>query len=383
MRVMHVVEAMRRGGAESLVIEHVRHAGPGVDVLVCALNEGGPSLEAAAAAGARTFVLGKGGARLSGLGRLAGLMRAERITVVNGHNPTGALYATLAARLASVPVAIRTEHSLHYPGRHSGLYSILLEPLATALTRRVVCVCQAVLESHVSRLPWAARRFVTVANGISPAPHTRPRESVRRELGARDGERVVLTVGSLTRQKAQHVLLEAFARATRGGPAATLWIAGEGPLRASLEATARELGIAARVRWLGARADVPDLLQGADVFALSSQREGLPVTLLEAMRAGRPSVATRVGGIPEALVDGETGRLAPVGDAAALGEALAEVLAADALAARFGAAACARWGAHFTAERMVRETEALYRAELARAGGASRTARTEERDATA
>ncbi|HYM80223.1 MAG TPA: glycosyltransferase [Candidatus Limnocylindria bacterium] len=360
MRVLHVIEAMHQGGAESLVIEHARHAGPGVEVLVAALNRGGPALEAARAHGARTFVLGGRGAPPRRIARLAALMRRERVVAVNGHNPTGALYATLAARLSGIPIVIRTEHSLHYPGRHSLLYR-WLEPLMTVLTRRVVCVCQAVLHSHVSRLPWAARRFVNVANGISPAPHTRPREVLRRELELDPADRVVINVGSLTWQKAQHVLLEGFAETARTQPRARLWVVGEGPRRAELETLARTLGIAERVQFLGARGDVSELMVAADVFVLSSVREGLSVTLLEAMRAGRPAVVTGIGGNAEAVVDGETGRVVAVDDRAALARALGELLADPARAAMLGAAAERRWRVRFTAERMVRETEALYR----------------------
>ncbi len=200
MRVMHVVEAMDRGGAETLVIEHVRHAGPGVESSVVALNRGGAALDAVAAAGARTSSLGKGGG-LGGFGAirtLASRMRADGVTLVNGHNPTGALYATLAAGLAGVPV-VRTEHSLHYPGRHSALYP-MLEPLLTRRCARVICVCDAVRESHASRFPGLAARFVTVANGISDAPVS-PREAARAALGVAPAERVALAVGSLTPQK--------------------------------------------------------------------------------------------------------------------------------------------------------------------------------------
>ena len=99
---------------------------------------------------------------------------------------------------------------------------------------------------------------------------------------------VALTVGSLTRQKAQHDLIEACAAVARDGADARLLIAGDGPLRATLETLARERAIAERVRLLGARQDVGDLIAAADVFVLSSIREGLSVTLLEAMRAGAP-----------------------------------------------------------------------------------------------
>ncbi len=360
MKVMHVVESMRRGGAESVVVEHVRHAGPGIELTVVALNLTGPAFEEARAAGARMFALEKHGARLSGVARLAALIRAECPDVINAHNATGGLYAALAAPLAGGPPVFRTEHTIHFAGRHSRLYPFL-EPLATALTRRVVCVCQAVLESHVSRLPWAARRFVTVANGISPAPHTRPREDVRREFGIGPDEPLVLSVGSLTPQKAQDVLLEGFARAHGRVPAARLAIAGEGPLRAMLETRIAALGIASGVTLLGDRSDAADLMAAADLFVLSSRREGLPMTLIEAMRAGCDTVSTRVGGTPEVVADGVTGRLVPVGDAVALGDAIAAALADPVARRARGAAGLARYRERFTAERMVRETEALYR----------------------
>lgn len=361
--IVHVMEAMHRGGAESLVLEHVRCARPDFDVSVCAINRGGPALEDAAALGARTHVLQKvGGSRLTrmigGIRGLARWLKQERADVVVGHNPTGGLYAVFAARLAGIP-ALRVEHSLHYPGRHSALYPIL-EPLVTVLSRRVVCVCEAVLESHVRRLPWVARRFVTVANGISPAPRTRPRQAVREALGLEDHALAVLHVGSLTRQKAQHVLLKAFATARIEAPRAVLLMAGEGPLRDTLEAQADDLGVLEGVRFLGDRDDVADLMEAADLFALSSVREGLPVTLLEAMRAGRPSIVTRAGGCPEAVEDGRTGAVVPVGDAAALARAMASILSDETARRRMGLSAQARWNSFYTAERMVGETEALY-----------------------
>lgn len=363
LAVLHVVEAMHQGGAESLVVEHVRHAGPGVETVVCALNRGGPALEAAQAAGAQVVLLGKGGRRLAALGSLRRLVRERRIDVVNGHNPTGALYATIAGRLAGVPVVVRTEHSIHYPGRGFRGYGPV-EALLTAFTQRVICVCEAARASHVTRLGWARRRFVTILNGVS-AVASRPRESVRAELGAAPGERIVLTVGSLTPQKSQDVLLEGFARAVRRVPGARLWIAGEGRLESALRARCEALGLAASVRFLGARRDAADLMAACDLFALSSSREGLSVTLLEAMRASRAAVATDVGGNREAVADGVTGRIVPSGDAAAFGDALAELLADPARLAALGDAGGARWRERFTAERMVRETEQLYRTALA------------------
>jgi len=372
IRVLHVMEAMVRGGAESLIVEHARLAGPGVEVRVCALNREGPALEAAARAGATIVSLPRARGPFRPLARVRALARAMReaeVDVVNGHNPTGGLYATLAGRLAGVPAIVRTEHSLHYAGRHSGLYP-LIERILTLMTRRVVCVCRAVLDSHARRLPWAARRFVTVANGISSAPRTRPRRDVRFDLGIEDDTPLALTVGSLTPQKAQHVLLDAFARVHAELPGARLAIAGEGPLRGALELRTRAAGLGDAVFFLGDREDVADLVEACDLFVLSSEREGLPVTLLEAMRGGRASVVTRIGGMPEAVEDGVTGRIVPPSDPGALAGALIALLGDRAVREAMGRAAAARWHEAFTAERMVAETEALYRALLGAPAGA-------------
>ncbi len=366
MRVAHVIEAMHQGGAESRVVAHVLRAAPDVSSTGVALNRGGPALDAAAAAGAETLLLGKGAARWAGLTRLARELRERRIDVVNGHNPIGSIYGTLAARMAGVPVVVRTEHSIHYRGRGGPLYP----PVEAALTTRVdrvVCGCEAARRRHARRLPGAAGRFVTVLNGVSEttAP-PRPRATTRASLGLAPDAPVALTVGSLTVQKSQDVLLEAMARVAERVPDAVLLIAGEGPLRPALEARHAALGLGARARLLGARADVADLLEASDLMVLSSSREGLPVTLLEAMRARRATVATDVGGSAEAVEDGVTGRIVPVGDPAALAEAMAALLAQPELRARMAESGHARWRERFTAGGMVRATESVYREALAR-----------------
>jgi glycosyltransferase involved in cell wall biosynthesis len=369
MRVLHVIEAMHLGGAESMVIEHCRHARDFAP-LVCALNRGGPALEQVQALGVPATLLAKAGGaggRAAAVRRLADLMRHERVTVVNGHNPVGSLYATAAATMARVPM-VRTEHSLHYRGRHSGAYPAI-EALGTWLARRVVCVCDAVRESHARRLPWARQRFVTVRNGVSDAPPPRGRDEARRALGLDPDAPVALTVGSLTTQKAQHVLIDAFARIAAARPGAVVLIAGDGPLREALAAQARAAAPEGSVRFLGARGDVADLLAAADLFVLSSVREGLSITLLEAMRASRPIVATRIGGNGEAVSDGATGWLVPASDPPTLAAAIEAAFADPARARAFGVAGRARWVECFTAERMVRETEAVYRGVLDGAAG--------------
>ena len=257
---------------------------------------------------------------------------------------------------------LRTEHSIHYPGRHSVFYP-WLERLATRRTAAVVCVCEAVRESHAHRMGDLVARFVTIANGIDELPAGESgagRSALRAALGLREDDLVVLNVGSLTRQKAQHVLIDAFARVAPSRPRARLLIAGDGPLRSALEAGIATAGCGSKVKLLGAREDVAALMQAADLFALSSEREGLSVTLLEAMRAGCAAVATRAGGNGEAIADGVSGTLVPVGDVGSFAGALATLLDDAARRAVMGRAARARFLERFTARRMVAETEALY-----------------------
>ena len=139
-----------------------------------------------------------------------------------------------------------------------------------------------------------------------------------------------------------------------------LWIAGEGADRESLERISRRLGLADRVRFLGRRTDSPDLLAACDVFVLPSRREGLGVASLEAMAAARPVVASRVGGLAEAVVHERTGLLVPPGDPRALGEALIRLLRDDALRERLGAAGPDRIAEGFAAEQMIEAYEKLY-----------------------
>ena len=161
-------------------------------------------------------------------------------------------------------------------------------------------------------------------------------------------------------QKGHAVLIEALPAVLARHPALRVWLAGHGPLENDLRRAVEARGLGAVVRFLGHRADVPDLLAGADLFVLPSRFEGLPLAALEAMAAARPVVATRVGGTDEAVLDGVTGRLVEPGDPEALGAAIAATLGRPEEAARFGAAGRERFLGAFTASRMADETARLY-----------------------
>ena len=167
---------------------------------------------------------------------------------------------------------------------------------------------------------------------------------------------LVLTLARLEGQKGIGYLLEAATQV----PEALLLIAGEGGDRAKLERRAVELGVSNRIVFLGRRDDVPELLAACDLFVLPSLFEGLPLSVLEAMGAGKPVVATRIGGTNEAVEDGVTGILVPPADGAAIARAIQSILAQPAAARRMAEAGRARARLEFSGERMVRQTTELY-----------------------
>jgi glycosyltransferase involved in cell wall biosynthesis len=190
-----------------------------------------------------------------------------------------------------------------------------------------------------------------IHNGIDANAFDRPRRVVPGRI---------LVVGRLAPQKRPDVALRALARVRKKHPEAQLDLVAHGPLEGETRALIGELGLGDHVRLLTRGADVPDLLAEAACFLLTSDYEGFPYTVLEAMAAGVPVVSTRVGGVPEQVADGETGLLFEAGDPAAAAAAVEELLADAERARRLGEAGRERVRREFGRERMVRETVALY-----------------------
>jgi glycosyltransferase involved in cell wall biosynthesis len=211
------------------------------------------------------------------------------------------------------------------------------------------------------RHPARVRR---VYHGIEPTVTQaleREGQRIRAELGVAPDDFLVGNVGRLALQKGQRHLIRAMPALLERVPRAHAVIAGGGDLEDYLRDLAAEMGVGDRVHVLGPRKDVPALMHAMDVFAMPSIWEGFGLVLLEAMAAARPIVASRVATIPEVVLDGETGVLVPAGDAQALAEALARLAEDAALARRYGQAGRERLRRTFSIEKMVGDTELLYR----------------------
>lgn len=290
-------------------------------------------------------------------------IRRDRLDLIHSHEFTMAVYGAAAARRAGRP---------HVTTMHGN------QTMTAALRRRVALRWAFRRSAATIAVSVETRRQLAAALGLStdvadvvvngvpdrrgdPAP-------IREELGLSQDEVLLVAVGNLDTRKGHILLLQALQQLRAAG-LRTRWrlaIAGGrgGDQRERLEAFAREHGFQDRLHLLTQREDIPDLLAAAEVFAMPSLWEGLPLALLEAMLAGKAIVASRVSGIPEAVSDDVEGLLSTPGDVGSLADALGRLLAEPSLRTRLGAAAQARARREFTVEAMVDAYERYYRTAL-------------------
>ncbi|MBX3027487.1 glycosyltransferase family 4 protein [bacterium] len=360
LTIAHVVAERRFSGGEVqvfLLMEGLARRGHR-NVLLC------PPGSAAAAAAARRGiavrpVAMRGDLDLIAAWRLSGALRGADL--VHLHTGRAAWLGGLAARRAGLPAVVTRR--MDRPVRRGWRTRLIYERCSQRTAAIAPGIVAQLIAGGVPR-----QRIVLIPSAVDPE-RVRPRlgtAAVRGAQGAAADATVLLCAAALVRRKGIDVLLDALAALAARGLRPLLWVAGEGPEGAALAAQAERCGVAAQVAWLGQRDDVGDLLAAADVFVLPSRAEGLGVAALEAMAAGRPVVASAVGGLAEAVVDGRTGLLVPPGDAVALGAALERLLREPALRAALGAAGPTRVGEGFLAEQMVAAYERLYRDVLGR-----------------
>jgi glycosyltransferase involved in cell wall biosynthesis len=357
------------GGAERFLVNLARRLPGGrFDWQLVCISHLGVWGEALAAAGSNVVSLGKRrGLDPLVLPRLVRQVQRYRPHVVNTHLWTADLWGRLAARLAGVPVVVVTEQNVDLwkgPLHHA------IDRALLRWTDAVVCVSEEVERFYCSQGVPAGKRHV-IPNAIDLDPFDRPLASgtLRAETQARTGDFLFVSAARLHPQKAQDILLGAARRLVDGGQRAfRLAILGDGPKRRVLEELARARGLSGHVRFLGERQDVPGLLRQADGFVLSSLYEGLPLALLEAMAARLPVVATRVGGCPELVSDGETGFLVPPADEAALAWAMDCLIRDPAVGRAMGEAGRRLVEAKYRIDHSVERTASLFESLLATRG---------------
>ena len=301
--------------------------------------------------------------RLQGMGTIPGLplfikyLRGENPAVFHAHLNwlLSCKYGLAAAALARVPLVIATLQQYLLPPWGRSIF--LQQRLASSFVDQYIAVSHAVARQLSLDFRVPPKKVRVIHNSIPSGKYDRP---VNPELKAALNQGklwpIVLTVARLDDQKGHKFLLEAICQL----PEAIFVLVGDGPERASLEAQAHNLGVSGRVLFLGYRTDIPDLLANCDLFVLPSIYEGLPLSVLEAMAAGKAVVATAVGGTPEAVVDSETGYLVPPGDPATLAIAIRSILSDPVLAGKMGVAGQARVRQEFSVETMAQTVNQIY-----------------------
>lgn len=362
-RLLQVVLSLTPGGAESLVIALCRRLGEHFDFAVCCLDGVGPWADELRRSGVEVIGLERPPGFHPSLGRrIAAVARARGATLLHCHQYSPFVYGRVAQLCDSRLRVIYTEHGRLSDAPPSWKRQAV-NPLLGRFSGAVVAVsCE--LREYMVRARFPRRRVRVIHNGIDPGAVVTADERLRarRALGFAAGTPVIATVARLDPVKDLLTLLNAVALVRRTLPEARLVIAGDGRERATLEARAAAPDLHGAVTFIGMRSDVRRLLPAADVYANSSISEGVSITILEAMAASVPVVATRAGGTPEVVQDGETGVLVPSRDPARLAAALLTLTTDPAGRRHIGAAGRRRLEAAFTLQRMAADYQRLYHA---------------------
>lgn len=313
---------------------------------------------------------------LMALIQLTALFRQERPLVVHTHTSKAGVLGRIAGRLVGVPALVHTPHGHVFYGHFGPLRSwafLQTERLLARWTTRLIALTEAERDEHLHRLVGRPDRFAVIPSGID-VDRFRSLVGVtgQRPAGC-DWPQDALVVGSigwLTPVKGHRVLVEAIGALKSSFPRLHLFIVGSGSLRGELTALAGQLGIGKSVTFAGERADVPECLAAMDLYVQPSLNEGMGRALVEAMAAGRPAVATSVGGVPTLIEHRRNGLLVPPGNKLALAEAIAELLQHPSWAKELGTAASASIGRRFQATDMVQAVEAVYEEALREVGRA-------------
>jgi glycosyltransferase involved in cell wall biosynthesis len=306
--------------------------------------------------------------------KLYRLMRRERPQIVHTHTAKAGFVGRIAARFAGVPVVLHTFHGHVFHGYFSPVKTrlfLLMEQLGARLSTRIITISPRLREEIAAYGVTNAANIAVIPLGFDLDPFARqPRGTgdFRRSIGVTAEANLVGAVGRLVPIKNIPLLLQATSIARRQDPQFHLVIVGDGELRQELGAQAEALGLADTITFAGWRRDLPNVYADLDVVVISSDNEGTPASLIEAMATGCPVVATKVGGVPDLITDGVTGLLVPPGDPMALADTLLALFREPEQTRQMAERAQRQVLERHQASRLVADVDRLYRELLATPG---------------
>lgn len=341
MKVLMVIDSLRLGGAERVLATlsaYAPQAGFGFELLVLSPPDDLRSVMEPVLQDAGVPIRYLGLRRLAdprALPRLVRAIRQSGCDVVHGHLEDAATLAPPAARLAGRP-AVCSFHHIAVPLARRAAAKERLAVAAANTSARVVFVSRASLDSFARVYGGPQANWCVVENGVDLDAFTDIPAGMPSDLALPPGVPVACIVGALRGRKRHADAVSAWPRVLERVPHARLLIVGDGPERYNLEDQARELGIEPHVVFAGTRTDVAQIVGASTILLLPSEHEALPTTLIEAAACATPAIACDVDGVPEVVIDGETGLLVPVHDPPSLAEATIRLLEDEALRTQMG-----------------------------------------------
>ncbi len=299
------------------------------------------------------------------LGRLAGLAKQERVDIIHTFFEKSEVMGWLVARLSGIPIWITSRRDLGF--KRKNIYKRIFK-FAARHCKRCVANCYAVKNQMVQWEGLSEERIEVIYNGLDLAPYQNSpdRERVRNELGFDDHISLVGMIANFNFEiKGHRYFLEAAKTVLKKIPKVEFLLVGDGPLRNHYEKLTHALDMKEKIHFLGVRNDAPAILSNLSISVLSSTSEGLSNVILESMAAGKPVIATNVGGSREIVEGGVTGYLVPPGDSQAMAKAITELLQDPDKAKAMGAAGRKRVGEKFSIKAMVESHENLYKSLMA------------------
>ena len=293
------------------------------------------------------------------------LIVQEKPDIIHTHTSKAGILGRLVAKMAGVPVIVHTPHGHVFYGHFGPLASrffILVERITASITNRMVALTEGERNEYIAFSVSNPNKIVTIHSGVELdrfIPEQVKIEEKKRSLGLNYKGLVVGTVGWLLPIKGPMYLLKAMATIWQSQPKVSLVFVGKGELEEELKAEVSRMGVSDRVKFLGWRDDIPDIMQIFDIFALPSLNEGMGRVLVEAMAAGKPIVASNVGGIPDLVEDGENGILVKPRDVNGLSFAIRKLLADRQMRDEMGRRG-RTMAQNFSVEKMVEKIDALY-----------------------
>ena len=359
-RVIYLVHTLAVGGAEEMVLNLVRYLPAEFDRAVVCIDQPGPIGAEVQKTGVPFYSLGlqPGLRRPFDLMRLQQFLHDAQPTIVHTFLLTASLYGRFAAMLARVPIVIGTEVNIYERKQplHRKAESWLMQR-----TDAVIASAGSVRDFYLDQVKAEPDKVVVIYNAVdwSQLDTTRTRQELRAEVGVPSDAPLAGIIARLTEQKAHRVLFDAMVSRPEL-TALHLLVVGDGDLRDDLRRRAEQLGLGGRVHFVGARRDLGNILGAIDMFVMPSLWEGLPLSLVLAMGAGLPVIASRVAGIPEVVKDNVSGLLVNPGDVPQLATALVRVMQDNTLRARLGEEGRAFVRPRFGVDRYIASITTLY-----------------------